>query len=69
MTLGRWMDAEDLRVGRLTVKDVEAWLAARRAADGYRVPTVRALRALLSYLHEVDVMVAQESAPLTRWRR
>jgi hypothetical protein len=51
--LGRWMDAEDVEIGALTVTGVESWLAARRAADGYRVPTVRALRALLSYLAEV----------------
>ena len=58
--LGRWMDAEDVEIGALTVTGVESLLAARRAADGYRVPTVRALRALLSYLREVGVMGAEE---------
>jgi site-specific recombinase XerD len=58
--LGRWMDAEDVGLGALTVTDVESWLAARRAAGGYRVPTVRALRALLSYLGEVGVMGSEE---------
>ena len=58
--LGRWMDAEGVVIGALTVTGVESWLAARRAADGYRVPTVRALRALLSYLGEVGVMGAEE---------
>jgi site-specific recombinase XerD len=60
--LGRWMDAEDVQIGALAVSDVELWLAARRAADGYRVPTVRALRALLSYLGEVGVM-GEEDPP------
>ena len=58
--LGRWMDAEDVAIGALTVTGVESWLAARRAADGYRVPTVRALRALLRYLGEVGVMGEEE---------
>jgi len=61
--LGRWMDAEGVQVGALTVSGVELWLAARRAADGYRVPTVRALRALLGYLGEVGVM-AEEDPPV-----
>lgn len=60
--LGRWMDAEDVAVGVLTVSGVDSWLAARRAAGGYRVPTVRALRALLSYLREVGVM-GEEGPP------
>lgn len=60
--LGRWMDAEDVAIGALTVTGVDSWLAARRAADGYRVPTVRALRALLSYLREVGVM-GEEGPP------
>jgi site-specific recombinase XerD len=63
--LGRWMAAEDVQVGGLTVTGVESWLAARRAADGYRVPTVRALRALLSYLGEVGVMGEEEPAAVS----
>ena len=63
--LGRWMDAEDVQIGALTVAGVESWLAARRAADGYRVPTVRALRALLSYLGEVGVMGEEEPPALS----
>jgi hypothetical protein len=42
--LGRRMDGEDVQIGALTATRVESWLAARRAAGGYRVPTVRALR-------------------------
>jgi site-specific recombinase XerD len=63
--LGRWMDTEDVEIGALTVTGVESWLAARRAADGYRVPTVRALRALLSYLGEVGVMGTEEPLVLS----
>jgi len=63
--LGRWMDAEDVQIGVLTVTGVESWLAARRAADGCRVPTVRALRALLSYLSEVGVMGEEEPLVLS----
>lgn len=63
--LGRWMDAEDVPIGALTVGGIESWLAARRAADGYRVPTVRALRALLSYLGEVGVMGEEEPLVLS----
>jgi site-specific recombinase XerD len=63
--LGRWMDAEDVQIGALTVSCVESWLAARRAADGYRVPTVRALRALMSYLGEIGVMGAEEPLALS----
>jgi site-specific recombinase XerD len=63
--LGRWMDTEDVRVGGLTVTDVESWLAARRAADGYRVPTLRALRSLLAFLREAGVMLAPEPVSLT----
>ena len=53
------------QIGALTVSGVESWLAARRAADGYRVPTVRALRALLSYLGEVGVMGEEEPPALS----
>jgi site-specific recombinase XerD len=63
--LGRWVDAEDVQIGALTVTGVESWLAARRAAGGYRVPTVRALRALLSYLSAVGVMSAEEPPALS----
>jgi site-specific recombinase XerD len=63
--LGRWMDAMDVQIGALSVGGVESWLAARRAAGGYRVPTVRALRALLSYLGEVGVMGEPEPLVLS----
>lgn len=63
--LGRWMDTEDIQIGALTVTDVESWLAARRAANGYRVPTVRALRSLLTYLGVVGVMLDAEPPVLS----
>jgi site-specific recombinase XerD len=63
--LGRWMDGADVPIGALTIASVESWLAARRAAHGYRVPTLRALRALLSYLDEVGVMGDEEPLALS----
>lgn len=58
--LGRWMEAEDLEPGRLDDAAIEAFLAARRAGGGRRVPTVRALGQLVRYLREVGVMVPEE---------
>jgi site-specific recombinase XerD len=63
--LGRWMDAEGVEVGALTVIAIESFLASWRAAGGRRVPTVRALRSLLSYLREVGVMGAEEPSALS----
>ena len=63
--LGRWMDVEDVAAGALTVTAVESFRAARRAAGGRRVPSVRALQPLLSFLREVGVMVAEEPAALS----
>jgi site-specific recombinase XerD len=63
--LGRWMDAEPVALGALTVSAIESFLAARRAADGYRVPTVRALRALLGYLSEIGVIAAEKPPALS----
>ena len=59
---------EDVEIGALTVTGIESFLAARRAAGRHRVPTVRALRALLSYLGEVGVM-AEEPPPACRRSR
>ena len=63
--LGRWMDGEGVEVGALTVIAIESFLASWRAAGGRRVPTVRALRSLLSYLREVGVMGADEPSALS----
>ncbi len=55
-SLGRWMDAESVEVGAVTVTAIESFLADRRAAGGRRVPTVRALRSMQTYLRDVGVM-------------
>lgn len=59
-SLGRWMDGEGVEVGALTVAAIESFLADRRAAGARRVPTVRALRSMQSYLREVGVMGAED---------
>jgi site-specific recombinase XerD len=58
-TLGRWMDAEGVEVGALTVASIESFLADRRAAGARRVPTVRALRSMQTYLRDVGVMAVE----------
>ena len=58
--LGRWMDAEGIEIGALTVASIESCLAEWRAAGARRVPTVRALRSMVGYLGEVGVMGAEE---------
>jgi site-specific recombinase XerD len=59
-SLGRWMDAETVEVGALTVAAIESFLADQRAAGRQRVPTVRALRSMQSYLRLAGVMVGEE---------
>jgi site-specific recombinase XerD len=63
--LGRWMDGEGVAVGVVSTAAVESFLAARRDGGAWRVPTVRALRSLLTYLREVGVMVAVEAPVLS----
>jgi len=62
-SLGRWMDAEGVEIGALTVGAIELFLADRRAAGRRRVPTVRALRSMQAYLRQAGVMVVEQ--PLT----
>ena len=65
-SLGRWMDAEGVEVGRSdchrdrVVPGGRGVLLVRR-----RVPTVRALRSMLTYLREVGVMVAEQPPALS----
>ena len=59
-SLGRWMDAESVEVGALTVAAIESFLGGLRAAGRQRVPTVRALRSMQSYLRLAGVMVGEE---------
>ena len=47
--LGRWMDSEGVAVGAVDVASIESFLADWRSAGGRRVPTVRALRSMLTY--------------------
>lgn len=63
--LGRWMESESVEIGALDVAAIESFLAEWRAGGGYRVPTVRALRAMLTYLREVGVIVAEEPPVLS----
>ena len=63
-SLGRWMDVESVEVGALTVTAIESFLADRRAAGRQRVPTVRALRSMQTYLREVGVMGAEQAPTL-----
>ena len=57
--LGRWMDGEGVAVGAVDVASIESFLADWCAAGGRRVPTVRALHSMLTYLRDVGVMVAE----------
>jgi len=63
--LGRWMDAEGIEIGAVTVASIESCLAEWRAAGARRVPTVRALRSMVSYLREVGVMVGEQPPALS----
>ncbi len=58
-SLGRWMNAEDVEVGALTVTGIESFLVDQRAAGRRRVPTVLALRSMQTYLREVGVMAGE----------
>jgi site-specific recombinase XerD len=63
--LGRWMDARDVAIGGLTMAGVESFLADWPADGAGRVPTVRTLRALLTFLSQVDVMGAEDPKALS----
>ncbi|WP_198169877.1 site-specific integrase [Agromyces laixinhei] len=53
--VGRWLSSEGLVAEQLNEERVVAFLAARRAAGQRRVPGVRAMAPLLSYLREIGV--------------
>ncbi len=63
--VGRWLSAEGLEAGQVSEELMAAFLLARRGAGQRRVPGVRAMGPLLSYLREVDVAPAAESSSLT----
>jgi site-specific recombinase XerD len=54
--LGRWMSEQGVEPGRLDAAAIEAFLAARRAAGQRRVPSLRAMHPLVSFLREAGVM-------------
>jgi len=58
--LGRWMETTGVESGELDVAAVDAFLVSLRVDGRRRVPTVRALRSMLSYLRLVGVMVPKE---------
>ncbi len=60
--VGRWLSAEGLEAGQVSEELMAAFLLARREAGQRRVPGVRAMGPLLSYLREVDVAPAAESS-------
>jgi site-specific recombinase XerD len=60
--LGRWMEAENVEPGRLSVAAVEAFITARRAGGDRRVASLGELRQLVAYLREFGAMTP-EGAP------
>jgi site-specific recombinase XerD len=68
--LGRWMDQEGVEPGHLDQAGIERYLAARRASGLRRVPSLRAMSPLVSFLHEAGVMSddgREQLAPLERF--
>jgi site-specific recombinase XerD len=69
--LGRWMSERDVELGQLDAAAIEAFLAARRAAGQRRVPSLRAMHPLISFLREAGVMAPEggrsELTPLERF--
>ena len=58
--VGRWLAAEGLEARQASEELMAAFLIARREAGQRRVPGIRAMAPLLSYLREVDVAAAAE---------
>ena len=56
--LGRWMDQESVEPGHLDQAGIERYLAARRTSGLRRVPSLRAMHPLVSFLREAGVMAA-----------
>ena len=69
--LGRWMSEQGVEPGRLDAAAIEAFLAARRAAGQRRVPSLRAMHPLVSFLREAGVMAPDDGpeqlTPLERF--
>ena len=60
--LGRWMTEQSVESGRLDAAAIESFLVARRAAGQRRVPSLRAMHPLVSFLREAGVM-ARDDGP------
>lgn len=68
--LGRWMTEQSVEPGRLEAAAIESFLAARRAAGQRRVPSLRAMHPLVSFLCEAGVMAPDDGLrPLTGLER
>jgi hypothetical protein len=53
--VGRWLSVEGLEAGELNENRMAAFLSARRAAGHRKIPGVRAMGPLLSYLRETGM--------------
>jgi site-specific recombinase XerD len=62
-SLGRWMEQESVEPGKLDQAEIERYLAARRANGLRRVPSLRAMRPLVSFLREAGVTTTAEGRP------
>lgn len=58
--LGRWMDRERVEPGSLDQAGIERYLAARRASGLRRVPSLRAMHPLVSFLREAGAMAPDD---------
>jgi site-specific recombinase XerD len=69
--LGRWMSEQGVEPGWLDAAAIEAFLVARRAAGQRRVPSLRAMLPLVSFLREAGVMAPDDGpeqlTPLERF--
>jgi site-specific recombinase XerD len=54
--LGRWMTEQGVEPGELDEAAIKVFLAARRAAGRRRVPSLRAMHPLVSFLRQTGVM-------------
>jgi site-specific recombinase XerD len=66
--VGRWLSVEELGAGQLNEERMLEFLAVRRVAGQRRVPGVRAMVPLLSYLREIGVADEAQASltPLAR---
>jgi len=69
--LGRWMTEHGVEPGQLDAAAIGSFLAVRRAAGQRRVPSLRAMHPLVSFLREAGVMAPETAsdrlAPMERF--